>query len=286
MRKAIVAAAMSVALGSLSTLHAVNVSPSSDGTALVNALLGSGITIVGTPTLIGGSNQQGFFNTGMAEVGFDSGIVLTSGSVNNIPGPNSADDITTALGTSGDSDLTTLSGFPTYDANILEFDFQFDNGTVGGDLFFNYVFGSDEYEEYVNSQFNDTFAFFVDGTNLGVVPGTSTPVSVNTVNQLMNTAYYRPNLFSPSTGTINIEYDGLTTVLQASATGLAAGTHHIKIGIADASDEILDSGIFLQGSSFADQPTAIPEPGFYGVLGMGLAGLMLYQRRRQRQSIL
>jgi hypothetical protein len=48
---------------------------------------------------------------------------------------------------------------------VLEFEFTADAEAV----FFEYVFASDEYNEYVNSQFNDTFAFFINGTNCAVI---------------------------------------------------------------------------------------------------------------------
>lgn len=61
---------------------------------------------------------------------------------------------------------------------MLEFDFT----TTGGNLFFSFVFASEEYNEYVNSSFNDVFGFFVNGVNIALVPGTSTPVAINSVN--------------------------------------------------------------------------------------------------------
>ena len=51
------------------------------------------------------------------------------------------------------------------DVCILEFDFQ----PSGDFVSFNYVFGSDEYLTWVNSAYNDIFAFFLSG------PGISGP---------------------------------------------------------------------------------------------------------------
>src|SRR5690606_24494876 len=124
----------------------------------------------------------------------------------------------------------------------------FDFETTTGDLFFSYVFASEEYNEYVNTSVNDVFAFFVDGVNIALIPGTSTPVSINTVNCGFSTDGALPGL-NPSNCDqfvnndlqnggpfFNIEYDGFTKVLVASALGLSAGTHHIKLAIADADD--------------------------------------------------
>jgi len=84
----------------------------------------------------------------------------------------------TQFGEPGDAELTLLSGFQTYDASVLEFNFVPQHSTVQ----FSYVFGSEEYSDFANTQFNDVFAFLVNGTNCALVPGTMEPVSVNTIN--------------------------------------------------------------------------------------------------------
>jgi hypothetical protein len=57
----------------------------------------------------------------------------------------------------------------TFDATVLEFDFVPTFSTVQ----FQYVFSSEEYSDFSNTSFNDVFAFFVNGVNIAVVPGTS-----------------------------------------------------------------------------------------------------------------
>jgi len=60
-------------------------------------------------------------------------------------------------------DLSVLAaGFQTFDASILEFDFIPQSDT----LKFNYIFGSEEYPEYVNSGYNDVFGFFISGPGI------------------------------------------------------------------------------------------------------------------------
>ena len=71
----------------------LQVTASTDARAMATALLGPGVHIVGTPTLVGSSDssgtQQGFFDTfGSDVVGFKNGIVLSSGYASNIVGPN------------------------------------------------------------------------------------------------------------------------------------------------------------------------------------------------------
>ncbi len=153
----------------------------------------------------------------------------------------------------GDSDLDTLSGVTTYDASVLQFDFV----PVANTIDFKYVFSSDEYPEYANSSYNDTFAFFVNGTNCALVPGTTDPVSVNTINGgnplgtgAVHPEFYVDNHYDPAASSpLGTEMDGLTTILTCHANVTAGGTNHMKLAIADGSDDILDSNVFLAADS-------------------------------------
>jgi hypothetical protein len=260
-------------------------------------LLGSGITIVpGSASYTGGATSSGFFTGGAASgIGIDTGIILTSGDATLAPGPNTNDSAGLSLGLPGDADLNTLTTGTTLDATILEFQFE----TAGGDLFFNYVFASDEYNESTNTSFNDVFGFFLDGTNIALIPGTSTPVSINAVNggNPLGTAASNPHLFNNNDLNdggpfFDIEYDGFTDVFTAQALGVSAGTHTIKLAIADTSDRILDSAVFIQGGTFSDVATdmgggpVIPEPSaiLAYALGGGLIAGVVGRRRSRRSS--
>jgi len=274
---------------------ALAVTTSDDANALIAALLGPGITVTGGQSYLpAGTDASGTFTGGggTTGIGFASGVILTTGDANDAPGPNNADDTTTANGAPGDADLDALiPGFSTQDATILQFDFQFGDGTTGGDLFFSYQFASEEYNEFVDSSFNDVFGLFVDGTNVAKA-GNGDAVSINNVNcgnpfvgAGPNCDQYQNNdPDDPGPATLDIEYDGLTTVLQAQALGLSPGTHTLKLAIADAGDSVLDSALFIQGGSISDQPTPTPEPGTLVLLGSGLLGLGLLARRRRSAS--
>lgn len=226
---------------------------------MAQSLVGGGVTISNV-TYTGTNNAAGAFtDTGPGSVvGFNDGIVLGTGSVQTtatakgVEGPNQFDDNTTINGSPGDPDLDTLSGTTTFDAAVLQFDFVPQFSTVQ----FTYVFSSDEYNEFANSAFNDTFAFLINGQNCALVPGTNTPVGVNTINggNPFGTNAQNPNLFRNNDlddggGSINTEMDGLTVVLTCNATVNPGVTNHLKLAIADGSDSILDSNVFIQAGS-------------------------------------
>jgi hypothetical protein len=236
----------------------VVVTPSNDGDTLVNSILGSGITLVSGSVSYTGANTaaSGTFTGGAgAGIGIANGLIMTSGYAASAVGPN-------------DSGSTTGPGFES----SLTFKFT----TTGGNLFFNYVFASEEYNEYVFSAYNDKFKFLLDGTNIALVPGTSTPVEIDTVNTSVNSAYYNNN----ASGAFDLEYDGFTDVFTASALGLSAGEHTITLQVYDVGDSSLDSAVFIQGNSFSDKPTTVPDGGTSVVLlGTALLGLFGMKRK-------
>lgn len=223
---------------------------------LISTMLGDNVT-VSNVVYTGANIASGLFSGGLsAGISIDEGVILSSGYAANAIGPNISDGISGNNNLPGDADLNTLiPGYRTNDAAILEFDFtpQFNSIT------FTYVFGSDEYLEYVNSSFNDVFGFFIDGVNVAILPGTTTPVAINTVNHLVNTEYFINNdLSSGLPFYYDIECDGFTTSLTVQALVNPGETHHMKLAIADAGDHILDSWVFLEAESFTSVQAQIP----------------------------
>jgi hypothetical protein len=252
------------------TASAMTIVPTNDGNALVNNILGPGINIIpGSISYTGAPAASGIFTDGLSVgLGIDRGIILTTGSAVNAIGPNDTTAKETVNGLAGDADLNGLTpGLVTNDATSLTFDFE----SEGGDLFFNYVFASEEYNEFVGSQFNDVFGFFLDGQNIALLPDGTTPVAINTVNSSTNAGFFVNN----SPPIFNIQYDGLTTVLTAKFLGLSAGQHTLKLAIGDATDFKLDSAVFIQAGTLSSSiPTDIPEPALgLGFLLVGIGGL-------------
>jgi hypothetical protein len=227
-------------------------------------LVGSGATI--SNVVITGSNLAiGSFGAGET-LGIDSGVILSTGDIADAEGANTSAGAGQGLGTAGAPALTAIvSPFETHDAMTIEFDVVTESPTFA----IRYVFASEEYREYVDSEFNDVFAFFVNGSNIALTPGSGQPVTINTINHLRNQGIYRDN-----EGGATTQFDGFTSPLLAVAVVEPGTTNHIRISIADTSDSVLDSAVFIaQGGISGSQiaPLILPRQGsieaFFGSAG-------------------
>lgn len=277
MKNLFITASFISAVAFSSTAGALVITPENNGTTLANTILGSGINISNVD-YSGANGASGTFTNGNSSgLAIDKGIVISTGQALNAVGPNNNTGTGTSNGTSGYAPLTAIAGFSTFDASVLKFNFEIDGG-AGGDLFFNFVFGSEEYLEYVNSSYNDVFGFFVDGVNVALAPGSGDPITINTINTDQNSG-----LFVDNTAAIyNTQMDGFTKSLQISLTGLSAGLHSMEFAIADAGDSILDSWIFIEAKSFSDTPVDVSEPSSLSLLGLMLAALGWSRRKTKK----
>ena len=242
---------------------------------LAAQLVGTGVTISNVK-YTGSPVAAGTFHSESSIIGFTDGIILSTGSVRSVIGPNCSSEITTASGYPGDADLSNLiAQNATFDAAILEFDFVPSDPTIR----FQYVFSSDEYEEFV-FQFNDVFGFFVNGKNVALIPQTSTPVSINNVNNgstqvfgipPVNPQFYVNNDIEVfATPPIDTEMDGLTVVLAATAKVNPGVSNHIKLAIADALDDLVDSNVFIKAGSLSSSVVSLSPTGLaFGNLNVG-----------------
>ena len=206
-----------------------------------------------------GEKSYGFFDATGTGFPFENGIILSTGKINNSPGPNSyLSDDGGSMGWDGDSDLNDALGLSnTFNATVLEFYFI----PLGNRISFDYIFSSEQYLSNPSANqcnFTDGFAFLLKEAsatsydNLAVIPGTNTPVKVNTVRgpgticPPANAAY-----FDAFNGTIHpTNFNGQTTVLTAQSDVIPGQTYHIKLVIADEGNYRYDSAIFLKGGSF------------------------------------
>jgi gliding motility-associated-like protein len=238
-----------VGLAFMATAQAqLAVSPQADIASLAASITGPGVRI-SNPTIDCHAQGYGEFSYTGSVLGLNEGVLLTSGRIVNAVGPNNASNRTFEQGTAGNALLNTVTGRTTYDACRLEFDV-----IPGGDtLRFNFALGSEEYNEWVGSQYNDVFGFFISGPgivgdpgignerNIARIPVSGQAVTINNVNNGSNQAYFLDNA-----GGQHIQYDGVTQNLQAVAVVQPCQTYRLKLIVADASDRKFDSGVFIE----------------------------------------
>lgn len=226
----------------------LTVSPQTDLQELARTISGPGVQIANPVIDCHGSGYGEFTYAGQV-LGLSSGVLLTSGNIANAVGPNTVENRTFQAQTPGNALLNTVTGRTTYDACRFEFDV-----IPGGDtLRFNFAFASEEYNEWVGSQYNDVFGFFISGPgidgdpgiaphmNIALVPNTEQAVTINNVNNGSNQEYYHDNV-----GGQHIQYDGITRGLQAVAVVQPCQTYRLQLIVADASDRKFDSGVFVE----------------------------------------
>lgn len=202
--------------------------------------------------------SYGYFNANGSSFPFQEGIVLSTGKLANVDGPNTSLSDDDATNWQGDTDLENiLNESNTHNATIIEFEFT----APANQISFRYLFASEEYQEgNANTcQYSDLFGFLIrqSGTqqyeNIALVPGTNTPVKVTTVHpgipgacQEENQAYF--GSWNGSSAPIN--FNGQTAVLTAIANTTPNVTYEVKLVIADEQNYRYDSAVFLEASSF------------------------------------
>lgn len=247
-------------------LAVLGVQPGISGEVLVrDVLIGGNCFDISNVTTQGQANQLGVFTNGQTNIGFDAGVILTTGPGTLAVGPNNSDNAGSGVGgVTPDAQLSTLTTGTLYDKAALEFDFIPTQSTVT----LNFVFASEEYCEKVGNPLTDVFGIFISGPgisggqqNIALVPTTTTPVGINTVNHLNFSGFFQNNqpassanlcgqLASTLPSVTELQYDGYTRKFTAIANVQPGQTYHLKLAIADVGDDLHDSAIFIDAGSF------------------------------------
>ena len=247
----------------------LQITANNNAQALVQKLLGPGVT-VSNITLRGHPAMTGIFNNiSGTNINIDSGIVLTNGRAKTVAGAGNngvdGDGVTTAINVDafnrwnfpGDADLEAIVLDETHDACVLEFDFV----PLGDSIRFNYVFSSEEYTNFACTEFNDAFAFFVSGPgitglkNIALIPGTNFPVTINNINE--DACAIFPQYFVNNEANKFFTHNGHIKVFTAKEKVQPCQSYHLKLVIADVSDDDLDSGVFLEAGSLSSNAISI-----------------------------
>ena len=258
-------------------------------TDLANQIFGSGVT-VNSASYSGGGAQAAIFTSGTETsfdnniISFSSGVIFSTGTAASVGGPNNADNLSIDAvgGVDGDTDFNTAAGGATLDASFLEVNFTPDvpsGASVGqtGRMTIEIVFGSDEYNEYVYGNVNDTLAVFVNGVNQATVPN-GLAIGIDTINDAGNFSpangndandpnpdhdstdgvleSANPSLFINNdvsdlgaTPAANTQMDGYTIKIPVTFDVVLGQANTIKIGIADTADALFDSWMFVRADS-------------------------------------
>lgn len=233
------------ALGSV----ALSVAPAAaDATssALANAIAGNGITVTGSSFVTQANPSTTDVRTD-AVAGFPTTpggdyAAISTGRANSLTQPNSSASLST--------DFFVPKYRGTYDTTTLKIDFTVAPG-------FNCLaslkmkFLSEEYPEFVGSEFNDAAIIELDANDWSlsgndvVAPANiafygANPVTVNTTG---------PAAASPA-NSAGTTFDAATPILSARSP-ISPGPHSLYITIFDVSDDIFDSTVLLDDLSVA-----------------------------------
>lgn len=228
-------------------LAQISITPESDANVLANALVvpGTGITV--TSAVYQGSPEAAGLFVGGPQ-GIADGIILATGLVTDALPPNDRTNTSTNLGFPGSPECEELlgSGFISFDAAtlILTFDVAADVHSLS----LEFIFGSEEFPEFINNDFNDAFGGFLNGTPFIFDPG-GNPITP----QLFRSD---PVILPPENG---LEYDGATVRMQMHVPVTPGSTGNtLLLVICDALDANFDSGVLI--ASLQGRPFAIPGP--------------------------
>ena len=174
------------------------------GAFINNELVGSGVYIYNakfngvTGSIRAQWPQVGTFQAnGFGGLSMDNGIVLTTGNVSMAAGPNDQTSGSAAVSSYYTDPEMAARGYTTSATSCATIDFDF--VCLSNSVSFTYCFGSEEYNEYVYSTFNDVFVFLLTGPdpitgevvtrNIAMIPNTQDSlhpdgiaVSINAVN--------------------------------------------------------------------------------------------------------
>ena len=279
--------------------------------SLVKKMVGNGVQISNIRSNLKQTTRAlATFRTNSPQLlsGIRSGLMMVTGVADTMAGNNSGGVISrsipasdTVAGCSQGRQMLNLvlAGNSTAsrratDCVTIQFDFIPATDTIR----FNYIFASEEYNQFVCSNFNDIFGFFIKGPgingdanlaptflntkNIAIIPGTNLPVSINTVNNgtpgsgpasdcdftPQGIAAYIDNTTAGQTIPAiynNLRFNGLTRKLQAVVRVIPCQTYTLTLTVSDVTDGVYDSGVFIEAGS-------LQASGIYAVQSGSLNG--------------
>lgn len=247
----------------------LTIDTSANALAMANAIFGNGVNVT-SASYSGDANSSGIFSGGTTTAGdvvpSDSGVILSTGNATdftNSDGTTNTNQVAnrttnTTDGIDGDTDFDSLAnGANTFDASFLEINFT----ATGNLMTIDFVIASEEYPEYISSQFNDIVGVWVNGIQATVTVGDGS-ASVGNINGDVTQNIYNDN----QSDQFNTEMDGFTVTLTFVAP-VQPGNNTLKIGVADVADAQYDTNLLIAGDSV--QTTIVAQDDSFD-LGVGI----------------
>lgn len=249
---------------------AISITGESDPNLLRDAILGdtTGITVTSS-SLLNQSNgsriSSGVYTNGSNTYGIGDGIVISSGNVNNYnDGPNTSNSTSFGYGVAANAQQETLldpiSGGSFNHNDVTQFDLTFDVDATTDRIFFNVVFGSEEYDAFVGS-FIDAFGIYLNGTNIAMYD--NLPVNIDHPGMSFTSGTELNGILDPTSGT------GDPIMLFEGEVTPGSTDNLLTFILADTLDSSFDSVAFISGFGATDPGGGTPGGGLPGTSGGG-----------------
>lgn len=263
-------------------MAALNADLSASAVAMATEILGAGFTI-NSATYFGDSASSGIYTDGDTTnpdvLPSDTGVIFSTGNVSTFANATGANNngvgtTTDTAGIDGNAAFNTAAGQSTFDASYIEISFTPEPGQTSINLEFRFY--SEEYNEYVYSNFNDIALVQLDGVTQPISVG-SGEISVNGINDAGNVNptngseandpnpgngqfdSANPNLYIDNvSGAYQTEMDGFTVTLSLDIPVTPGVTQTLMIGIADVGDTAYDSSIVIASNNVPDTSDTDP----------------------------